>query len=307
MIIHEGAISDETRSLLLDLLRRIYGFNTTITNITVLNQHVDYAALTVSIDHPSLQLAVKLAGQDAPYPYPFERTANWQRLVAERTSIPMPEIIAADVSYDNYPWRFFIKSYVPGETWATVRPSLQGAALQQAYEQIGKAVSELHSITFEHFAFKRPRYYPQLLERVDASLRNNAIKAQFLDLLEANKSLFADVKQPRLCHDDLHPYNILFRQTDGGWQLATILDFDKAWAGHHEIDLAKMDLWDEMTSEAFWARYTEVIDVDALYLRRRPIYQLWWCLEYAANTPKHLADTRKLCEELGFPIVERFE
>src|SRR5262249_48766483 len=152
-------------------------------------------------DHPPLQLAVKLAGREAPYPYPFERTANWHRLVSERTSIPMPEIIGADVSYHDYPWRYFIKAYLPRETWATLRPHLQGAALQQAHEEIGSAVAQLHSITFEHFAFKRTNYYTSLVERVDASLQNNNVKDNFLNLLETNKPLFADVKQPRLVHE----------------------------------------------------------------------------------------------------------
>jgi fructosamine-3-kinase len=85
------------------------------------------------------------------------------------------------------------------------------------------------------------------------------------------------------------------------------LDFDKAWAGHHEIDLAKMALWDGMTGTGFWERYTEVMNMDALYPQRQPFYQLWWCLEYAANTPKHLADTRQLCKLLGLPAIEKFE
>jgi adenylate cyclase class 2 len=307
MIVHEDIVSEETQSLLLELLRRIYSSDTVITNVSILNHRVDYAALLVSIDHPTTQLAIKLAGRKAPYAYPFDRTANWYRLVAERTSIPMPQIIDVDVSYSEYPWRYLIKSYIPGETWATVRPMLQESALRQAYEQIGKAVGELHSITFEHFGFKWTNYYTLMVQRVKASLLNHVIKENLLKLLETNQSLFTQVKQPRLCHEDLHPHNILFQQTGGEWHLATILDFDKAWAGHHEIDLAKMDLWDGMIGDGFWERYTEIINVDTLYPQRRPIYQLWWCLEYAANTPKHLADTRKLCEELGFPLIERFE
>ena len=42
------------------------------------------------------------------------------------------------------------------------------------------------------------------------------------------------------------------------------------------------------------------------YAERRPIYQLLWCFEYARSTPEHLADTRKLCAQLGIPSPERF-
>ncbi len=315
MIVRAGTVSDETSLMLLNLLRDIYGFDVTITDITILNQHHDYVALMVSINEPSLQLAIKLAGREAPYAYPFDRTAYLHRLVAERTSIPMPKIIAVDVSYQDYPWRYLIKSYLPGEEWATVRPLLHGEQLRQAYEQIGKAVAELHLITFEHLgdapsnaiAPIQADFYATLVERVNSSLQNNAIKEDFLNLLEANKSLFSNVNQPRLCHEDLHPHNILFHKTAAEWQLATILDFDKAWAGHREIDLAKMAFWDDMTDDGFWERYAEVMRIDTSYPERRPFYQLWWCLEYASNTPKHLADTRRLCNQLQFPLIERFE
>jgi fructosamine-3-kinase len=105
----------------------------------------------------------------------------------------------------------------------------------------------------------------------------------------------------------LHQYNILFHQVHGHWQLAAILDFDKAWAGHHEIDLARLDLWDGMTQTDFWQTYQRVLPIDPLYAQRRPVYQLLWCLEYADSTPKHLADTQRVCQELNIPLVTNFD
>jgi fructosamine-3-kinase len=314
MITTAGKLTDDTRSILHDLLRRIYGFDVMIANLTIVNQHHDYVALLADIKNPALRLAIKLAGKDAPYHYPFDRTAYFHRLVATRTTIPMPTIIAVDVSYYGYPWRYLIKDFITGEEWIKVRPTLAANPLRRAYEQIGDAVAQLHQITFEQFGDDHEPYdpvtndfYELLLQRVDASLKNVGIKRDFLKLLETNQSLFIQVKQPRLCHEDLHHHNILFGQQAGQWELATILDFDKAWAGHHEIDLAKMALWDDMVGDGFWDRYRKLMPIDDLYEKREPIYQLWWCLEYAANTPKHLADTRQLCNLLGFPPIERFE
>ena len=263
----------------------------------------------------ALKLAIKLAGRHAPYDYPFDRTAYWHKMVSTQTSIPMPEIISVDVSYRDYPWRYLIKTYIPGEEWATVRPKLSAQALRHAYEQLGQAIGELHSISFDHFGDglsnkttdSNADYYRILTEKVHSSIQNSRNKYDYLALLARHKHLFLNVTQARLCHKDLHPYNILFRQKAGEWQLATILDFDKAWAGHHEIDLAKVALWTGMTGDGFWERYTQIMTVDDGYLERRPFYQLWWCLEYAANTPKHLADTRILCDLLDFPRIELFE
>ena len=90
----------------------------------------------------------------------------------------------------------------------------------------------------------------------------------------------------------------------GNWHLAGVLDFDSAWAGHHESDLARLELWRGMVGEGFWDTYRAVHQMDELYLQRRPIYQLLWCLEYASASPEHIADTRRVCAELGIQAVQ---
>ncbi len=90
------------------------------------------------------------------------------------------------------------------------------------------------------------------------------------------------------------------------WRVATLLDFDKGWAGHPEIDLARMEFWDGMTAPAFWAAYRTVSPVDQGYEQRKLFYQLIWCFEFSRNTPRHLVDTNRLCEKFGLAGVERF-
>ncbi|MBZ0286089.1 MAG: aminoglycoside phosphotransferase family protein [Anaerolineae bacterium] len=297
------------------LLQETFGVEAKLASYEILNQHTDYYALRVSLKHPPLTLAVKLAGADAPYPYPFERTAMFHRPVAAQTSIPMPEVIAVDVSYRKYPWRYLVKTYLPGEEWNTVLPKLGAQERANAHRQIGNAVGELHSIRFESFgevdaAGSVPHgavYQDALIARVQTIVKNRQHRDMMLKLVDANAALFEAVRQPRLCHEDLHKHNILFRQEKNGWRLATILDFDKAWAGHHEIDLAKLELWTGMVGDGFWDAYNRLMPGDDGYAQRRPIYQLLWCLEYAANTVQHLADTRRLCEHLNLPVIEQFE
>ena len=92
--------------------------------------------------------------------------------------------------------------------------------------------------------------------------------------LAEQKILFTDINQTSLCHEDLHDHNILFQYRRGGWHLATILDFDKPWAGYHEIDLARMEFWRGMLSEEFWKAYKASYCLEPQYELRRPIYQL---------------------------------
>jgi fructosamine-3-kinase len=187
--------------------------------------------------------------------------------------------------------------------------------LADAYGQMGRAVAQIHAINFPFFgefyndgSIQDGEPFLSALEaRSHLFVRSERLRDLFLSVLDQNEQLFRDVPTPSLCHEDLHAYNILFERQSGGWRLATILDFDKAWAGHNEIDLARLDFWRGMVSPDFWLAYKATHAIDDLYLQRRPIYQLLWCLEFAKPISQHLADTRRVCTELGLPPIDRFD
>jgi aminoglycoside phosphotransferase (APT) family kinase protein len=187
---------------------------------------------------------------------------------------------------------------------------MDSAELTRAYQQMGAAIAQLHTIHLPAFGeLDTPghaSYWEALIEHARQIITAAHLRDMFFAALEKRAHLFRDVAEPCLCHEDLHKYNILFQCEQGRWQLATILDFEKAWAGQPETDLARLELWRGMTSPAFWAAYESICPRAPLYPHRRPIYQLLWCLEYASPTPEHLADTRRVCAELGIPF-DHFE
>ena len=300
---------------LLQVLRQTFGTKVELGDHRVANSHHDYLVLLLQLRHPTMTVVVKLAGPEAPLACPFDRTAMLHRLVAARTDIPMPQVLAVNMSYQTWPWRYLVKSYVPGQEWAAARRHMDAEELSDAYRQIGKAVAQLHMIRFPVFGELAAdgsiqggeSYLTAWAEHARSSIKHAHLRDLFSLALEKFRALFSDVHEASLCHEDLHQHNILFQYRQGRWHLATILDFDKAWAGHHETDLARLELWKGMTSKDFWGPYKAIRAVDPLYDRRRPIYQLLWCLEYARPTAEHLADTRRLCAELGLPALERFE
>lgn len=296
------------------LLRETFGSRVEVVDVRIGNQRHDYIVLLMELASPDLQVVVKLAGPDAPYNYPFERTAVCHQLVAKETTIPMPEIFVVDVSYQKWPWRYLIKSLIPGDEWAIVLPDMDVEQSADSYRQFGNAVAQIHSIQFPSFGELTTNgavqngttCLPALRVHARQMIQKPHLRDIFENVLGQHAHLFADVETANLCHEDLHKHNILFAQQQDGWQLATVLDFDKGWAGHHETDLARLDLWTDMTTYEFWQAYQEVRAVDPLYPQRRPIYQLLWCLEVAWEDEKHLADTRAVCEELSIPIIETF-
>jgi hypothetical protein len=301
--------------LLHDLLRRCFGAQVQIVATTIANQRHDYMVLLAELRRPTLHISIKLAGPDAALVGSLDRSAALHRLVAARTSIVMPEILAVDTSCVRWPWRYLIKTMIPGQEWAVIHPQLSAAERRAAMQQIAQAVAELHAITWPAFgelnargALEREQaLLPALIEHAQRIVRLPRARDLFLDALDTHADVFADVARASLCHEDLHGHNLLFQRQQGVWRLATILDFDKTWAGHHESDLARLDLWTDMADADFWAAYRALHPVAASYHARRPIYQLLWCLEYAAATPRHLADTNRVCAELGLPPIERFE
>jgi len=297
------------------LLQHTFGTRIEVVKSQVANRQQDYVVMLLQLRRPTLEVVVKLAGPEAVMPSTFDRTAMLDRLVAAQTSIPMPETLAVNISLDNWPWRYLIKTHIPGQELALVRKKMSADELSDAYRQIGEAVAQLHAIHFPWFGVLAleeeilggEEYFPALALHAQLIIRSARLRESFLSLLEAKKHLFQDVHQPCLCHEDLHGWNLLFQRRRGQWRLATILDFDKAWAGHCETDLARLDFWRGMVSEAFWGAYQAVHAIDPQYTERRPIYQLLWCLEYAQMTAEHLADTQRLCAELSLPRLERFD
>jgi fructosamine-3-kinase len=302
------------REQLLPYLKQELGPKVELAAVEVLKRRHDYVVLKAQLRHPELRIVVKLAGPEAPLSCPFDRTAALHHLVAAQTTIPMPDVIAVDVSCQTWPWRIFIRTYCPGQEWATIRHQLSADELGDARRQIGDAVAQLHAVHFPQFgeldADGQIRtgmlYLAALRERSGRSITNPRHHDLTLSIVERRAHLFTDVQQACLCHEDLHGHNILFQPHRGRWRLATILDFDKAWSGHHEIDLARLELWRGMTSEGFWQAYQATHTIDPGYAERKPIYQLIWCLEYAQPTEQHLADTRRVCAELGLAPVEHF-
>ncbi len=307
-------LPDQTRDLLDLLLRQVIGTKTEIVETEMLNRAQDYWVLRLSLRHPTTDILVKLAGADATRAAAFDRTAALRALIVSQTAIPMPPILAVDVSYRIWPWRYLIQALVPGKEWAEVRPQLDGSELSGAYHQIGEVVAALHSVSFPtfgeldgHLGIRGTSdFFTALRERAFRSIRNPALLARYLTLLNDRADLFTGVTRPCLCHEDLHHYNLLFDRIGARWQLAAVLDFDKAWAGTNEIDLARMELWINMIGPGFWDAYFAQHRLDPLYGQRRPIYQLLWCLEYAMPSVKHKADTQELCAVLGIPPIDDF-
>jgi fructosamine-3-kinase len=297
------------------LIQSVFGSNAMVGFVEVVNRKTDYVVLLVDMLRPSMRVVIKLAGDAAAEAYNFKRSAVIYEIVTQYTDIQMPEIYALDLSCDHWPWRYIVKSYIAGVEWAQLQPELNQAELNDAFRQIGKAVAQLHLIHFPSFGeinldgtvSGSPSLITALSNRADRFIKDEGLRDFFLEVLNARQPEFEGIEIADLTHEDLHKHNILFVKHKDQWRLATLLDFDKAWAGHGESDLSRMDLWRGMHHKAFWETYRQLVQLSPGYEARRPVYQLLWCLEFGDPGEQHYLDSTQVCAELDVKLPYWFE
>jgi aminoglycoside phosphotransferase (APT) family kinase protein len=299
------------RGILTDLLRSTIGTSTAIAEYHVVLRREDYAVVVVTLVSPALSVVVKLAGPQAPIACPFDRTEAIVALVRRHTSVPTFNVLACDVSYREWPWRYMVMTHMPGTTWRAAQPDRVLETQRGLYQALGHAVGQLHTIHFPAFGEIDTSGGVSSGSLLISALEQRAVRrivdarhvALFSSVLRERAAAFAQAPGPVLCHEDLNPHNLLLQHDAGSWQITAILDFDSAWAGCPESDLARLDLWRGMMGEGFREAYEAITPLAPGYWERRPVYQLLWCLEFADPSPQHLDDTAGVCAELGIPLV----
>jgi len=304
------------RAMLRELLRPIVGPHPRVDGYTTVRDADDYAVLIVDLAGPPARVVVKLAGPQATLACPFDRTAAINRIVRGQTTVPTPEALAADVSYRDWPWRYLVTTHNEGATWTETASSLDVAARRDLYRQLGQAVAQLHTIHFPAYGEigvdGRVSEGYSLVAALEGRARRRVANPHhadlFVGLLRDRAHLFDGAPGSALCHEDLNPTNILLQRHGAVWRVAAILDFDSAWAGSPESDIARLDLWQsaaypDLMDGGFRAAYEMRRPVAPGYKGRRAIYQLLWLLEYAGASTQHGADTQHVCAQLHIPPI----
>ena len=295
-------------STLADLARavvtRALGRLGVIQRLDLLKASGEVDVLRVELTN-SRRLVLKVASTDNGL-VDFDRTEAVTAL-ARAAGVPTPAVLAADSS-GHAGWRYLLLDHVEGVSWQQVRPRLKPSQVAAAHRQIANAVLLLQSVGFGAFGELDRQGRPgsqslldALRHRAELRVLDSRARDSFHRLLDRNAELFTGPQLPTLCHDDLHHGNVLFRDRGGRWELAGLLDWDKAWAGPAESDIARMAFWDDMTGPGFWRVYRAAVPAADGQAERSLIYQLLWCLEYADGSPRHAADTAALARRLGVP------
>jgi aminoglycoside phosphotransferase (APT) family kinase protein len=302
---HE-TISDGFRSSVHRLVAEAVGTSTQVSGVQVLAASASTATLLLTTAPPPSRLVLKLAAMGDAH-IDFTRTAAAADM-ARRAGVAVPAVVAADTTGRSGPWQYLLHEHIGGEPWRTVRPRLDTSQIRSAHRQIAEAVLAIQSVRPARFGDIASESSASSVGIVDAlrlraksRIGDLAGRELFLAVLDRDAALFSDCREPVLTHDDLHHANLVFAQRQHEVVLAGVLDWDKAWAGPGESDVARMAFWDDMTGPGFWEVYREARPAAEGEEQRMLLYQLLWCLEYDANTTRHRVDTIRVCRLLGDP------
>jgi aminoglycoside phosphotransferase (APT) family kinase protein len=303
-----------SRAAIRELVRDVLGSHTTVRIHAWHKRQENYVVASVTTRRPVMNLIVKLEEPGERPNRHFDAMAVIAQLVRSQSPVPTFDVVAVDVTRQKWPWDYLIVTQLPGLTWSQLYPQLEREARRTGQRQIGRAAGQLHALRFEAFGqigangsvMNPTTAVPGLMGRVRQRLTDPRYLALALELLEARSGLFDSVSTPTLCHEDLNSHNLVFAIRDGQPALTGILDFESAWAGPGESDLARLELWRLSQGMAVREGYAEVATVAHAYAARRPVLQLVWCLEYAQYHPTedgHQALTDLVCDELGIAHI----
>lgn len=290
-----------------DVVVAALGSECRVAGVQVMQGGAQRAVLLVTLRNSRRRLVLKVADQVAGAGVDFARTSLVANL-ARTAGAPVAAVIAVDASHRFGPWAYLLQEHIDGTLWRDLRPLLNGEQVRAAHQQLADAVLAVQSVRFHAFGELDVSGKPTgvglldaLRQRAQLRISDSPTRARFLEKLKQAAGLFAGAAAgagATLGHDDLHHSNVVFRPSSDGWRLAALLDWDKAWAAPPESDIARMAFWDDMTGPGFWEAYRAAVPANEGADERALIYQLLWCLEYANNSPRHLADTAALWQRL---------
>lgn len=254
---------------------------------------------TVRIDLEGADAVILRAGPVRPdLLIPFERhlmaaEAEVDRLCAE-AGIPCSEVLALDTEKRLIGRDYMVVRCI--DSLPLCDPAVPAGEKSALYRETGQLAARFHRITGP--AFGRVYDVTQgngceswagALMREIAGLRACLLSAKLMDsrvldeieaVFRENAALFA-LETPRLVHTDFWEGNILVRQTADSWEVAALIDGDRAFFGDPDYDFATP--W--MITPDFLAGYGPVPADTPARRKKLALYRLHCCLAEAYIWP----------------------
>lgn len=163
------------------------------------------------------------------------------KMVAQRTEVPVPEVLFYDSSRDVMDREYFFMEMLEGKSLSSISDVLPEEQKQRIYYDMGRYTAMLNGITGERFGYygqpdrQGEDWYDVFRDMLrdpfaDAERKGIAMPVredETLELLERDRALLGAVKTPRFVHWDIWAGNVFI--ADG--QIRGIIDFERCLWG----------------------------------------------------------------------------
>ena len=221
--------------------------------------------------------------------------------LCENNKIPCSNVLLCDTEKKIINRDYMMVEYVESKALSEIKISED--IENKLYYEVGQHISKLHSITSEKFGRVYDvsedngfslwsEYLIDEVSKLSNKIRKfNIFDEEQLELFKSciykYKEILDEVKTPHLVHGDLWAGNILVENKNNNFNIAAIIDADRAIFGDIEFEFANP--W--ITNEHFIKGYGKELSNDTKSEIRKKIYSLLyslidsyvWYVEYDNN------------------------
>ena len=275
----------------------------------------------VQLNDPDRAVIVRVSPEH--HPWKTEKEKKIYKLLS-KVDVPVPDFLHVDSSKKIIPHNYQIMECLPGERLRTVIEKFPHEK-DKLYFELGKTLGKIHSVKLDKFGWihSEQEHMPAksdswkevfMLMCIDELLEISQPKflelAPYIkDYIDFNQHLLDIDVAPQLLHNDFFIDNILMHNSGNKWEISGIIDFEWAFAGHNEFEIAKVIsqmLLDYPSHEykpeakGFFRGYRKYSRISRDFEKRRPLYTLHHLLHWA----NHCTRNRQRCLEAGIKVDE---
>ncbi len=280
------------------MTRRMFGPTTEFSDLAELTEGMFNAVYRMTIEPGIGDVVLKSSPPSDVALLTYERDilrteAAFYQLAGQLPGIPVPRVLATDLSRRDLDGDLLVVSALAGQGWAQLGERVSSSDDARLRRDLGALVGRLHSIRGTAFGYFQQgaaqgrtwreaftRMIDDVLcdgDRFDVKLPRTS--SEIRDAVQRTGALLDEVATPVLVHFDLWRGNILLDDVNGQWEITGIIDGERAMWADPAAEFVSLSLLGDIADDTeFLAGYRSVrrdFELTADVLTRITLYRMY--------------------------------